>query len=299
MKRAHAVLVALLGVAATAGPGCAAKAVNYADPLGPRYDGRDGVAPVSAPRVLRIVTFNIEYGKRVEEAIAALRTRPELRWPDLLFLQEMDAPGVATIARALALNSAYFPVSQDSETKHDFGNAILSPWPIEEAWKVPLPHLSRVVGRARAGVGARIVIGSRSLRAYSVHLGAPLGTTGGERREQARILTEKALETPGPIVVAGDFNSRDVGGVLVERGFRWITESLGPTVKLGPFSMRFDHVFAWGLRPTDGGVAAGVAREVNDASDHFPVWALLEWDSGTSAGAPGSPSGVPARSPDR
>jgi endonuclease/exonuclease/phosphatase family metal-dependent hydrolase len=258
--------------------GCAAKAVNYEAPHEPKYEGREGAPPASPPRVLRVVTFNIEYGQRVAEAVAALRAHPGLRWPDIVLLQEMDAPGVAAIARALSLNSIYFPISRDAETGHDFGNAVLSPWPIEESWKVPLPHLSRVVGRARAAVGARIRIGHRSLRAFSVHLGAPLGTTGGQRREQAATLLEHALATEGPIVVAGDFNSREVGVVLAQRGFQWISEKLGSTVRQGPLRFRFDHVFARGLHRFAEGPAVGVAREVSEASDHFPVWALLEWD---------------------
>jgi endonuclease/exonuclease/phosphatase family metal-dependent hydrolase len=260
---------------------CASKVVNYEGPGEPKYEGRDGAPPASSPRVLRVVTFNIEYGQRVDQAVTALRSHPGLRWPDIVLLQEMDAPGVAAIARALALNSTYFPISKDPKTGHDFGNAVLSPWPIEESWKVPLPHLSRVVGRARAAVGARIRIGPRSVRAFSVHLGAPLGTTGGERREQATTLMEHALATEGPMVVAGDFNSHEVGVVLAQRGFRWISENLGSTVRQGPLRFRFDHVFARGLHALAGGdPAVGVAREVSDASDHFPVWALLEWDQG-------------------
>jgi endonuclease/exonuclease/phosphatase (EEP) superfamily protein YafD len=40
---------------------------------------------------------------------------------------------------------------------------------------------------------------------------------------------------------------------------------------VGPFS--YDHIFSRGLGT--GGTEAGVAREVEDASDHRPVWVVL------------------------
>jgi endonuclease/exonuclease/phosphatase family metal-dependent hydrolase len=265
-----AAFVLILGAAA----GCG-KAVNYRDPEKPRYDGRGGVAPASVPKVLRLVTFNIAYAVHVDRALVALRHHPDLRWPDVLFLQEMDAPGVEAIARALALNYAYFPVSQHPKTDRDFGNAVLSPWPIEEAWKVALPHESLLLGQARAGVGAHVRIGDRRLRVYSLHLGAPIGTSGGERKDQASALVDDAVKEPLPTILAGDFNSYGLGRYVASRGFSWITESVGITARRGPFKLKFDHILARGLRPTKD-ACCGVAREVSEVSDHYPVWALVE-----------------------
>jgi endonuclease/exonuclease/phosphatase (EEP) superfamily protein YafD len=72
--------------------------------------------------------------------------------------------------------------------------------------------------------------------------------------------------------VAGDFNSHSVGKVFEAAGFSWPTKDVGTTV--GLFS--YDHVFSRGL--PKGGASAGVARDVTDASDHRPVWALLRLD---------------------
>src|SRR6185436_18131400 len=111
---------------------------NYLEPEGPRYAG--GPSPMSAapPRgdgSLRVVTFNVEYAKRIPEAIAALRA-DGLRGADVIALQEMDAPGTAAIAEALGMNYVYYPASRHPKTGRDFGNAILSPWPIEASRKV-------------------------------------------------------------------------------------------------------------------------------------------------------------------
>jgi endonuclease/exonuclease/phosphatase family metal-dependent hydrolase len=263
-----------LGLGLAGGLGCGAKMINYRDLEGPRFDGRQGAAPASPPRVLRVVTFNIEHSLRTDRALTALRTHPDLRFSDVLALQEMDAPGVAALAQGLQYNYVYFPASRDPETGKDFGNAVLSPWPIEDGWKIPLPHLSRGKGRARAATGARLRLGGSSLVVYSVHLGAPLGTTGGEREDQAKAVLADAASRPGPVILAGDFNSHALGRFIAARGFSWVTETVGGSARQGPLRFGFDHVFLRGLRPAPS-PAAAVARDVADASDHFPVWALV------------------------
>lgn len=259
----HALLLAALSSAACA------TATNYLDPQGPRFEASHGQVR-SQEAGLRVVSFNIENGRRVREAIDALGGHAALRGADLLLLQEMDAAGIERIARALELNAVYFPAT--NHNGHDLGNAVLSPWPIEAAWKVLLPHRSRLVKKARAAVAARVLVDGRALVAYSVHLGSPIGFSGGQRREQARAVLADASQRADPVIVAGDFNSTSVGNVLEDAGFVWPTKRVGKTV--GLFS--FDHVFSRGL-PT-GPATAGVARDVKDASDHRPVWALLALD---------------------
>ena len=255
-----------------------ATADNYTDAREPRYAGRHAPAverPV--PASLRVVTFNIEYAKRMPPAIRGLREHADLRDADLVMLQEMDAAGVEAVAAALRLNYAYFPAARHPGTGRDVGNAVLTPWPIEEEWKVPLPHKSLILGQGRAAVGARVRIGARAVRAYSVHFGSPLGISGSQRRAQARALLADAGSGPDPVVIAGDLNSHGLGGAFVAAGFSWPTQKVGGT--RGSFS--FDHVFARGLG--EGGTRAGVARDV-EASDHRPVWARLPFAPSSSAG---------------
>jgi len=259
----HALLLALL-----AGAPCAcATAHNYLDPASPRYEGAHAATPPEAPSTLRVVTFNIEYGRRVDRAVADICAYEPLRDPDILLLQEMDAPGVELVARALGLNYVYFPASLTPKTGRDFGNAVLSPWPIREAWKIPLPHPSRILHQARAAVAATVEVGGRPVRVYSVHFGSPFGVSGGSRADQADAVIADARASEEPVIVGGDLNSHGVGKRFVAAGFSWATEKIGGT--RGRFS--FDHVFARGLAPS----GAGVVREADDASDHRPVWAVL------------------------
>jgi endonuclease/exonuclease/phosphatase family metal-dependent hydrolase len=262
-------LVVRLGAALLAAfaVGCAASQ-NYLAPDGPRLLGAYAGKPAEDP-TLRIVTFNVEYGKRVDAAIEGLRSHPSLRGADVLLLQEMDGPGVDQIALALGMNFVYFPASREPKGQTDRGNAILSPWPIEEPRKILLPHQSRIIHRARVAVTALLTIDGRLVRVYCVHLGSPIGISGGRRRAQAEVVLADAERSAGPTIIAGDFNSHGIGDAFVDHGYIWATRSVGKTV--GLFS--FDHVFVRGLPAR---VTAGVAREVNNASDHRPVWAALD-----------------------
>jgi len=251
--------------------GCASHQ-NYLEPLGPRLEGAYA-APAAAGRELRVVTYNIKFGRKPAEAVQAVRSLASLRNPDVLVLQEMDGAGVELMAHDLGLNYVYFPASRDPKNGRDMGNAILSPWPIEESWKVLLPHLARINHRQRAAVGARLCLDGLALRVYSVHLGSPMGISGGSRREQAETVLRDAQASAEPVVLAGDFNNHDVGKVFAAAGFSWPTEKVGHSA--GPFS--YDHIFFRGL-PNTRAATAGVERAADKASDHRPVWAVLPLD---------------------
>ena len=81
-----------------------ATAHNYLDPDSPRYVGGPGDVhrEPSPDGSVRIVTFNVEYARRITEAVAALRAEP-LAGADVIALQEMDAPATASIAEALGI----------------------------------------------------------------------------------------------------------------------------------------------------------------------------------------------------
>jgi endonuclease/exonuclease/phosphatase family metal-dependent hydrolase len=282
---AATVLIAALGL------GCA-HATNYLDPAGPvyRHAREEEAHPIDAradrdPALLRVVSFNIAYGIEVGRAIEVLQQTEPLRSPDLLVLQEMDSPGTERIARALGLNSVYFPSGVHPKYHRDFGCAILSPWPLEEPRKLLLPHTARGTRLRRAAVSAVIVRGSERIRAYSVHLPSPLAISGGSRREELRVLAADAVTAAGPVVIAGDFNSHDKVQELARAGFRWLTRDLGATthvrllgLDLGGLS--YDHVLTRGFRLASAAAAMGVVADSRGASDHKPIWVVLLPDDG-------------------
>jgi endonuclease/exonuclease/phosphatase family metal-dependent hydrolase len=289
---AATVFIAALGL------GCA-HATNYLDPAGPvyRHAGEEAAHPIDAragrdPALLRVVSFNIAYGIEVGRAIEVLQQTETLRSPDLLALQEMDAPGTERIARALGLNSVYFPSGVHPKHHRDFGCAILSPWPLEEPRKLLLPHAARGTRLRRAAVSAVIVRGSERIRAYSVHLPSPLAISGSSRREELRVLAADAATAAGPVVIAGDFNSHNKVQELANAGFRWLTRDLGPTTRvqllgLGLVGLSYDHVLVKGFRLACRAHAMGVVAENRGASDHKPIWVvLLADDARAEAPAP-------------
>jgi endonuclease/exonuclease/phosphatase (EEP) superfamily protein YafD len=275
-------LAAILALAAS-GPGCAA-AVNYVDPSGPLYTyarERGAAAPV-AGRYLHVVSFNIAYAIEIDRAIEVLRGTESLRDPDLLALQEMDAPGTERIARALGMNAVYFPSGVHPKHGRDFGCAILSPWPLEEPRKIILPHGARVSGLRRSAVSAVLVRPGQRVLVYSVHLPSPLAISGGSRREELRVLGADAERAEGPIVIAGDFNSHGKVGELTKSGFLWVTEDLGDTAHLailgiGLGGLSYDHFLTKGMSPVPG--AMGVVEDNHGASDHKPIWVVLDGDA--------------------
>jgi endonuclease/exonuclease/phosphatase family metal-dependent hydrolase len=222
------------------------------------------------------VTYNIEVGAHVKEAGEVLRSRPELAGADVVLLQEMDEPGVRAVAEALSLAYVYYPSSHHTKDGRDIGNAILSRWPIEERFKVPLPHLARLSGHARSAVGARVRIGERTVRVYSLHLATIIGLSKRQRREQLEAVRDHASQGADPVLIGGDFNGKSMADELSRNGFAWTTRGIGRTSTLLQFS--FDHILVRGLVPAEP-PGHGVLRDVPPGiSDHFPVWAVLRFE---------------------
>jgi endonuclease/exonuclease/phosphatase family metal-dependent hydrolase len=260
--------VVALGVA---GGGCA-KARNYTEPDAPRHETRYGT-PREPGKTLRVVSFNLRFAEKVDEAIALFRESPALMDPDILALQEMDGPGTERIARALGMNSVFFPGAVHPKTGRDFGNALLSPWPLEDVHKLILPGQSRFTGLQRTATVATVRVGDRRIRAYSVHIETPIHLGGKGRMAQAQAIADDARSSPYPVLVVGDFNSRGLSQPFEDAGYLWLTRDLRNTSKW----WKLDHVYARGLEPP-GPASAGVAEDTYDASDHKPIWVVLALD---------------------
>jgi endonuclease/exonuclease/phosphatase family metal-dependent hydrolase len=261
-RRTFLPVVLLLSLA-----GCT-HARNYVDPQGPRFAGSFRAADVDA--TFRVVTFNVKFARHPDRAIALFREHPEMAGADVVALQEMKEDAVERIARVLGFDYVYYPSAYHPSAKGNFGNAVLSRWPIVEDRKLPLPHLSRWRKLQRAACVAVVQVGTRRVRVYSVHLETPFGISRGQREDQARALVEDAARHPEPAVVAGDFNSRWIADDFERAGYRWTTRGLGNTLRL----FAWDHVFVKGL-PVPEEPDAGIVRDTRGASDHRPVWLAL------------------------
>jgi endonuclease/exonuclease/phosphatase family metal-dependent hydrolase len=251
--------------------GCA-PVTNLLNLAGPRFEGHYArEAPLAAPgrSPIRVVTFNIKLAREIDRAIQVLQ-EDSLRGADILTLQEMDENGVDRIARALGLNYAYYPASIHPASGRYFGPAVLSRWPIERSWKLLLPHGGWTRGQRRTATAAILKVRNTRLLVYAVHLETPVQISEPERRDQVMAVVADAADYQGPVVIAGDFNSQSIGGLLRKQGYTWLTEHVGPTVSW--FS--WDHIFVRGAsQPTPA--SAGMIREIHGASDHHPVWTVV------------------------
>jgi endonuclease/exonuclease/phosphatase family metal-dependent hydrolase len=241
---------------------------NYPDLRGPRYSGSYARERATG---LRVVTFNVRFGHRIDRTEGLFQKAAHLRGADVIALQEMDAPGTERLARQLGYDYVYYPSARHGATGRDFGNAVLTRWPIEADHKLVLPHLSGLRRMSRAATAADLRLPSGLMRVYCVHLGAPTEMLPRKRVDQALAIAEDARGFPGAVIVAGDFNNRDlVVRALENADFTWVTRDLGATLRF----FCWDHVFARGLdSPPPKG--RGIVADNNGASDHLPVWVDL------------------------
>jgi endonuclease/exonuclease/phosphatase family metal-dependent hydrolase len=262
--------------------GCAS-ARNYPDPSGPRF-AKVLAAPATASAGLRVVTFNIKYGREAAAAAALLQSDPRLAGADVIALQEMDEASTEVIARALSMNYVYYPASKHPVAGKNFGNAVLSRWPLEDDVKLVLPHIGRLRKGQRIAVGATMRIpGREPVRVYSVHLETPVSISGEGRRDQAEAILADADRHPR-VIIAGDFNSRGILNMFAGRGYQWLTRRVGRTIS----RFSWDHIAVKGLALRDC-ASVGALATARKVSDHRPVWADLA-DTGastvTAAGCP-------------
>jgi endonuclease/exonuclease/phosphatase (EEP) superfamily protein YafD len=249
--------------------------LNYPSALGPRYAGAPATSTVRADgHVLRVVTYNVQWGKHIDRAISVLKTRAPLPDADIVVLQEMDAEGTRRIADALGMSWVYYPAAVHPKLGHDFGNAVLSRWPIVEDEKVMLPHIGGLRHAQRIATAATVIVGTVRVRVYSAHLGTPSDIRPSKRRDQARTILADAAAYP-LVIVAGDMNSHGIGKEFVAGGFLWPTEHNRFTTAL----FNWDHVFLKGFSALPLASAqrfTGVVRDTLGTSDHDPVWAVAQ-----------------------
>jgi endonuclease/exonuclease/phosphatase family metal-dependent hydrolase len=263
--------------------GCA-PVKNYLDPLGPVFFGVSSRSPQFEGKELLVVSYNIELGKRIDQAISELDGDTSLGSADIYLLQEMDPTGVEKIAEHFDLNYIYYPSAVHSKHGKDYGNAILSRWPLKDYLKIVLPHRDPLRKQIRIGAAATAVIGDREIRIISAHTEMYRLWTGA-RLEQIDSLT-RAIDTCfAYVIVGGDFNTvrssvlRRFDKVFESVGMGRATEGIGSTSRSDPIGIipfELDHIYTRGFLVTGRGKAAKTR-----ASDHHPVWVTLRFARGS------------------
>jgi endonuclease/exonuclease/phosphatase family metal-dependent hydrolase len=247
---------------------------NYLSPDSPRFTGSYADHPDIFNDTLKVVTFNIKFAREVNQAIETLRDSTALSGADIILLQEMDETGTEKIAKSLHYDYIYYPATVHPQTGRDFGNAILSRWPIQDVRKIILPYEFFLNKTRRIAVAATLKIDDLSLRVYSVHT-ATVVLSEEKRLAQADSILRSISRSLPYIIVGGDFNTmfeknvKDLDRIFQANGFIRASRGAGATIEAGPVEFTMDHIYTKGFVVLSTGVVE------TDASDHLAEWVII------------------------
>ena len=252
---------------------------NYPDSDRPLFSGQYSDGPPDTDGIIKVITWNIAFAKEVDQAIEEFQENEALQDAGIILLQEMDETGTEAIARALNYDYVYYPASIHSRHDRNFGNAVLSKWPILDSEKIILPHQNPTNEQIRIAVRAILSIDGQEVPVYSVHTETFwLGSQG--RNDQFAYLADRYGPDNEFVIAGGDFNTVTPASLasLDDRfrqvGMERVSEGAGETKSIGAVGFTLDHIYARGLSP----LATGVVSDA-EASDHKPVWVELSFVS--------------------
>jgi endonuclease/exonuclease/phosphatase family metal-dependent hydrolase len=250
-------------------------AINYSDPNEPYFAGNFAVENSKPVKALTIVSYNIWFGEDIAQALSEMREIHSKYELDIVLLQEMDEVGTAQIARELKMNYVYFPAAIEPTYNKNFGNAILSRWPIIASQKLILPHKSLSNRMNRIATRATIRIPGADILVYSLHTESVF-TLPRYRKEQYTAVLNDVDPEARLVIVGGDFNSftkeaiQELEGDYKKAGFERVSKGSGSTVSKYGIEMTSDHILAKGFDLREAGKLATAT-----ASDHLPIWVTL------------------------
>ena len=240
-----------------------------------------GCASLTLSQVQRltVLTYNIHHGEGVDgkldlERIARLISREN---PDLVALQEVDqntqrTGGVDQAKELARLTGMHFAFGSAMDYQGgDYGQAILSRWPIQHHSVHILPQ--RDGREPRICLAVQLKSPVPDLTFASTHLDHQVEAI---RIQQAQELN-KIFAERNPAILAGDFNavlsSETMQSLLAEWSDSAGTNS-APTIPAAKPARRIDYILT---RP-ESRWRMITSRVVDEpvASDHLPVLAVLE-----------------------
>ena len=250
-------------------------AKNYLDQNYPYYSGNYAIANLKPVETLTVVSNNIWFAENIDQALSEIQEIRSQKKLDILLLQEMDEVGTEKIARELQFNYVYFPAAIEPTYDKNFGNAILSRWPIIDSQKLILPHKSLSNRMNRIATRATIRIQDANILVYSIHTES-IFTLPQFREDQYTAVLDDIDPEAKFVIVGGDFNSftkpavEEIEDAYRQAGFTRVSEDSGYTVVKYGIELSSDHIFAKGFVVEEAGKLA-----VATASDHLPIWVTL------------------------
>ncbi len=243
---------------------------------------------------IKICTWNIFYGKYINDIIKEIQNNSEFKDVDVFLFQEMPRNNKLSknpakeLAKKLGFSYAYgvlvVSVNKNGKYIQDYGNAIISRYPIESS---NIVRLKNVLGRWDFNLGDKH-FGNRM--ALHAEISTPIGKLDifnvhfdtlvlqNKRKEQVeKFLNDiKSIKTSNKEIIAGDFNTFQLKEKKVRKAF----ETEGYSNVFGkkfnithnfiiPFHL--DHIYTKGLKLIKHKVMKNMKY-----SDHYPIIAELK-----------------------
>ena len=250
-------------------------AKNYLEPNAPFFAGNFATGDQDPVEALTVVAYNIGYALNIDQAIFEIEQIKSQRGLDILLLQEMDEVGIEQIARDLQFNYVYYPAAVEPTYHKNFGNAVLSRWPIVDSRKLILPHKSFSNRMSRVATRATIQIHGEEILAYSIHT-EPVFTLPHHKVDQYMAILNNIDSGARRVIIGGDFNT--FAETAIEKmvrqysraGLERVSVNIGYTFVRWGLEMSPDHIFAKGFAVKEKSKLAEAT-----ASDHLPIWVTL------------------------
>ncbi|RUQ32850.1 endonuclease [Peribacillus cavernae] len=240
---------------------------------------------------LKVLTFNIHQGRGVDRKLNLQRISNIIKTTnaDIIGLNEVDRyfsersnfmDQALYLANELNMEYVYGPAvtieTLGTKNHRQFGNALLSRFPIVKSHNHPFDFLPRVMEN-RALLEAKVNVGQQEVTAFVTHLSlAPF-----LHKKQSTFILNEIVKCEGPAFVMGDWNMSPQS-----RTWRKVTQSLtdvwtehnrgnqrGYTFPSTRPFRRLDYIF---VTKEMKAIESKVITLDKKASDHLPLMATLK-----------------------
>ncbi|MEM7385705.1 MAG: endonuclease/exonuclease/phosphatase family protein [Verrucomicrobiota bacterium] len=225
------------------------------------------------------MTYNIHHGEGMDQRVDLERIASVIRKfePDVVGLEEVDqatsrSGGIRqaeTLSRLTGLGVVFG--SSFAFEGGEYGNALLSRWPIQDFSVAGLP--SPAEEEQRSLLTADLEIGEQPVRVLVTHLNQK---NGAVRSAQAGFVADRLEAFPTPTILVGDLNATPKSATLkrLTRTMALADTSETPTFPSGNPSVKIDYILHDRLSGWE--VVEAMVPEESIASDHRPLCATLK-----------------------
>ncbi|SEN22821.1 Metal-dependent hydrolase, endonuclease/exonuclease/phosphatase family [bacterium A37T11] len=229
---------------------------------------------------IKVMTYNTHSGH--QKGIESIANVIKAADPDVVALEEiernteanpMDFP--AELAKLTGMSYYYFAKALDLK-KGDYGNAILSKYPISDEKSYPLSIVNNKGGFPRSIGIVKVKIDGKKFYFAVTHLDHKGDMNRLKEVEEIREYTKNLR---GPIILAGDFNSHP-DGAAIKTITQWFTlgcinGDCGWTAPAPVAKYTIDYVM-YAPKNAFSTEKYDVIHTANSESDHFPVLATFQ-----------------------